>query len=121
MKSIWNIINENREECIKFLEGQPNEKYVFAEYDNDDEFYYAEEDAPSITYADDDGYVSEYIVTEIYLGEDMILSGKRPCVKAVNVQDYHDRIDIPVTWLYGASECYIYEMMMDLNLVKREG
>lgn len=134
MKSIWNIINGNQEECIKFLEGQPNEKYVFAEWDDDelewinpnaeyeeDKFCYPEDVAPSVTYADDNGYVSEYIVTEIYLAEDTILSGKRPCVKAVNVQDYHDHIDVPVTWLYGASECYIYEMMMDLKLVKREG
>lgn len=132
MKSIWNIINRNREECIKFLEGQPNEKYVFAEYDNDemewinpheedeDKFCYADEVAPSVTYADDNGYVSEYIVTEIYLGEgSTILSGNRPYVKAVNVQDYRDQIDVPVTWLYGASECYIYEMMMDLKLVER--
>ena len=129
MKSIWKTINENREEAIKFLEGQPNEKYVFAEYDNDemewinpheedeDKFCYADEVAPSVTYADDNGYVSEYIVTEIYLEEDTITSGKRFCAKAVNVQDYRDHIDVPVSWLYGASECYIYEMMMDLKLV----
>lgn len=133
MRSVWNIINGNREECIKFLEGQPNEKYVFAEYDKDemewmnpnvededDKYCYADEVAPSVTYADDNGYVAEFIVTEIYLAEDTILSGKRPCVKAVNVQDYHDQIDVPVTWLYGASECYIYEMMMNLKLVREE-
>ena len=128
MESIWNIINENRKECIKFLEGQPNEKYVFAEYDEDemewinpheedeDKFCYADEVAPFVTYADDDGNVSEYIVTEIYL-EKTHNSKRSLCVKTVNTQDYRDHIDVPVTWLYGASECYIYEMMMDLNLV----
>ena len=134
MRSVWNIINGNREECIKFLEGQPNEKYVFAEYDKDemewmnpnvededDKFCYVDEVAPSVTYADDNGYVSEYIVTEVYLAEDTDLLGKRIYAKAVNVQDHRDHIDIPVSWLYGASECYIYEMMMDLKLVEKEG
>ena len=132
MKSIWNIINENRKECIKFLEGQPNEKYVFAEYDKDemewmnphsesedDKSCYPEDVAPFVTYADDNGYVSEYIVTEIYLLKTN--NSKRIlCAKVVNVQDYCDHLETPVNSLYGASECYIYEMMMDLKLVERE-
>lgn len=128
MESIWNIINGNREECIKFLEGQPDEKYVFAEYDkdemewmnpnseSDDKSCYVEDVAPFVTYADDNGNVSEYIVTEIYLLKTHD-SKRIPCAKVVNVQDYRDHLETPVNSLYGASECYIYEMMMDLNLV----
>ena len=78
MKSIWNIINKNREEAIKFLEGRPDEKYVFVEYDydekewinpnaedEDDKFCYPEDVAPCVIYADNNGYITEYIVTEI--------------------------------------------------------
>ena len=126
MESIWNIVNGNREECIKFLEGQPDKKYVFVEYDVDesewvnphekgeDKSCYVDECAPFVTYSNDNGYFSEYIVTEIHLEE--YLDETAIFVKAVNVQDYADRIDVP-WYACGASECYIYEMMMDLNLV----
>ena len=131
MESIWNTINGNREECIKFLESQPDEKFVFAEYDKDemewmnphseseDKSCYVEDVAPFVTYADDDGNVSEYIVTAIYISHKE--SGDEFDVEMIDVNDYENCIDVPVTWLYGASECYIYEMMMDLKLVEKEG
>ena len=127
MKSIWEILRKNREECIEFLKRQKDERYVFVEYDEDesewlnpnyegeDKSCYVEESAPFVTYANDNGYVSEYIVTEMFLKERF--GEKEMFVKVVNVQDYEDCFEIPVTYLYGASECYIYEMMMDLNLV----
>lgn len=127
MESIWNILRCNREECIEFLEGQPDRKYVFVEYDEDesewvnpnyegeDKSCYVEECGPFVTYANDNGYVSEYIVTEMFIKERF--GEEEMFVKVVNVQDYEDCFEIPVTYLCGASECYIYEMMLDLGLV----
>lgn len=127
MKSIWEILRKNREECIEFLKRQKDERYTFVEYDEDesewvnpnyegeDKSCYVEECAPFVTYANDNGYVSEYVVTEMFLKERF--GEKEMFIKVVNVQDYEDCFEIPVTYLYGASECYIYEMMMDLNLV----
>ena len=132
MKSIWKILRENREECEEFLKNQPDEKFVFAEYDEDEMEWVnpREEDedykfcdindvAPFVTYANDNGYVSEYIVTEIHLDE--AYDGRKSlAAKLKGVQDYGDELDVPVSWLYGASECYIYEMLMDLDIVKRK-
>jgi hypothetical protein len=130
MRSVWNVINKNREEAIKFLETQDGERYTFVKYDKENDEWldphdnneecYPDEVAPCVTFSDDNGYIKEYLVTAIWVEVEKDGS-KRLAVNIMDVNDYDECYDYPVNWLYGASECYIYEKMMELRLVKREG
>lgn len=125
MKSIYDFVSENREETIDFLKKQPNERYTFAQRDgyewinpnlkDDDKSCDIYDCAPFVTYSDGNGFITEYIVTAIYISHKE--SGDEFDVEMVDVNDYENCIDVPVSWLYGASEQYIYEMLMDLELV----
>lgn len=125
MKSISETLRENKKELIEFLKTQPNNKYTFVERDeedrtqwvnpNEDDGYYCdiEDCAPFVTYSDDNGNVNEYFVASMTYNEEK----KEVDLELYAVDDYSDTFSVPISWLYGVSECYIYEMMIDLNLV----
>ena len=127
MKKIGTIIRENREETIKFLQGRENKEYVFAEFDTDamewvdprykgeDEdgkYVYPEDIAPFVTMSDD-GDINEYIVKKIFIDD----SGKFPilCVSMAATDNFADYVIVPINYLYGYAEQYIYEMLIDLE------
>lgn len=128
MKSIWKIAKENREEAIKFLETQESERYTFVKYDkendkwldphNNDEECYPDEVAPSVTYGNDDGEIKEYLVTSIWLETEK--NGEKRIAANVADSSYFECYDYPVLWLYGVSECYIYEALMNAGLIKED-
>jgi regulatory protein YycI of two-component signal transduction system YycFG len=128
MKSIWKIAKENREEAIKFLETQEGERYTFVKYDKEndewldphdnDEECYPDEIAPSVTYGNDDGEIKEYLVTSIWL--ETKENGEKRIVASVADASYFECYDYPVLWLYGVSECYIYEALMNAGLIKED-
>ena len=128
MKSIWKIAKENREEAIKFLETQEGERYTFVKYDKEndewldphdnDEERYPDEIAPSVTYGNDDGEIKEYLVTSIWL--ETKENGEKRIVASVADSSYYECYDYPVLWLYGVSECYIYEALMNAGLIKED-
>ena len=126
MKSICKIVNDNRGEAIKFLKERGGE-YTFIEYDTDamewidpryngdnedDKYCYAEDAAPFVT-MDDDGDISEYIVKKIFIDD----SGKFDilCVGMVSTTNFADYVIVPISYLYGYAEQYIYEMLMNLE------
>lgn len=123
MKSIYSLNKENREECINFLRANENH-YTFAKFDKeemewqkDGEDVDVNDSAPFVTYYIDD--IEEYVVTDIYLNQqgELMLTIVHPNHPASKYYTY----EVEIMELYGASECYIYEKMMELKLVEREG
>ena len=132
MKSVHELVRENRKETVKFLEGQPNQHFTFVKLNDGDEYEFGDwldpnnndeecdvcDVAPFVTYADGDGNITEYIVTDIFIDDEkMSISNpnqKLLCASLINAQDYNDRMEIPFSWLYGVSECYIYEMLKNV-------
>lgn len=97
MKSVYALNKENKKEAIKLLKTIPDNKIVF----NSETGY------PYVIFADNDGNLEEYKVEEIELHFDYDID-----IKLGN--DYNDeKLDMPISWLYGASECYIYEYLID--------
>ena len=128
MKRVWDLISKNREEAKTFLQSRENKEYVFAEYDpkamewvdprykgedEDGKYVYAEDIAPFVTMSDDDGKVGEYIVKKIFIDD----SGKFDilCVSMVATDNFSDAIIVPISYLYGTSEQFIFEMLMSLE------
>lgn len=118
MKSVYTLNKENREECIKFLKANGNH-YTFVSFDKeelewekDGEYVDVGDVAPFVTYYFDD--IDEYVVTDIYLNDEGELMVK--IVDPYNPASERYVYDIEITELYGASECYIYDMMIGLGL-----
>lgn len=114
MKSVYDLVSENRQECIDFLQ-KNNNKYEFVHFDKEEDDWCddegpvdLQEGCPFVTYADDDGNIINYAVIAIYL-----ING-RFVADLVDPCDYKNKFEkIPVSWLYGVSECYIYEHLSD--------
>lgn len=122
MRTIWKPIRENREETIKFLKTQEDNRYTFVHFDEEEDDWCDDEGVvdlgdvcPFVIYGDNDANIKEYVVTSISLDKecpsDML-------VNIVDPYDYKETMEIPVGWLYGASECYIYEALMDLETLE---
>ena len=114
MKSVYDLINENRQELIAFLKNH-DDKYTFAHYDNEEEDWCDDEgpvdlgDVCPFVVCDNDNGIGEYAVISIQL-----INGTSVEVTLVNPYDYEDTFTLGLEDLYGASECYIYEIMMDI-------
>ena len=131
MKSVYTLNKENRKECRGFLEKKCSYKrYTFVTYDEDErEWQKDDEDvdvgdvAPFVTY--DGDYLKEYVVTDIYIENVRVgdrysnISRDVLMVRLVD-PDYptskRHTYDVDINELYGASECYIYDMMIGLGL-----
>ena len=118
MKSVVDIIRENRWETEKFLKGCENEKFTFVTFDGskwtkNGEEVYPEDYAPYVTCADDYGLLSEYVITDIYLKEE---NGENNiCIDMVSVSD-GITTSTHVEWLKMLDEQNIYEMMVKLDI-----
>lgn len=108
-KSVYDLNKENREKCIEYLM-QNGGRHEFVHFDeeeddwcNDDGPIYPSDVAPFVLYADDE--LQEYMVTSIYLDKE---NHNALSVSLADAADHEDTMDVPIDYLYGASECYIY-------------
>lgn len=118
MKSVVDIIRENRWETEKFLKGCENKKFTFVTFDGskwtkNGEEVYPEDCAPCVTFSDDYGLLSEYVVTDIYLKEEK--GEKNICIDMVSFI-FGITTSTQVEWLNILNEQNIYEMMVKLDI-----
>ena len=130
MKSVYTLNKENRKECRKFLEKCSYKRYTFVTYNEDEqewekdgEYVDVGDVAPFVPY--DGDYLKEYVVTDIYIenvkvgGPYSNISRDVLMVRLVDPEcpaNKRHTYDVEFSDLYGVSECYIYEMMIDLGL-----
>lgn len=125
MKSVYRLLRTNKKELANFLKTQPNNKYTFVVRDEkdktewinpnvkgDEKSCYVEDCAPFVMYSND-GKHEEYIVSSMTYDEEK----EEVVLECYNTIDYDEVINIPIRWLDGFSEFYIFEMMIDLGLV----
>lgn len=116
MKNVHELVRENRQECMNILKNEGG-KHEFVHFDEEEGDWCDDEGpvdlgdvCPFVTYADNDGNIKEYAVISISL-----TTTKKQCkflmINMVNPYDYKETMEIPVSWLYGISECYIYDLM----------
>lgn len=108
-KSVYDLNNENRKKCIEYLK-QNGGKHEFVHYDTEEDDWCDDDGpidpsdaAPFVIYADDE--LQEYMVTSIYLDKK---NHNALSVTLANAANHKDTMDVPIDYLYGASECYIY-------------
>ncbi len=118
MRNVHELVRENRQECMNILKNEGG-KHEFAHFDNEEGDWCDDEGpvdlgdvCPFVTYADNDGNIKEYAVTSLSLGKECSLDKEETImVNMVNPYYYKETMEIPVSWLYGISECYIYDLM----------
>ena len=128
---MYDLVRKNRKEVTKFLEGQPNQRFTFVKLDDGDEYEYGEwldpnnndeeccpEDVAPFVTMSNSGTIVEYIVTDIFIDNEHINlakpNEKLVCASLVAADDWDEKLDVPLDYLYGVSEVYIYEMLMDV-------
>ena len=127
MKSVYELVRENRQECINFMKNLETKDengdayYNFVRFDEEEDDWcdgegpvYLQEACPFVTYANDDGEITEYAVIALHLKTHFLEKEPYLALSLVNPYYYKDTMEIPVSWLYGISECYIYEFLMNI-------